>query len=503
MGLFDYLGGLFGREGGDRWADGESSVASPDTLTDFAGVAETFAADTPGHEFDFSVASLDRLDEYATAVDSTGSEGDADADRDGLPEGPSLRVGSYFGEVLTREFDGEWVHRDEVQVVVPAGSTSVAVSPFHVAAVSLRTEPQFARTAEQLRERVGDSEDEEPGLELDLESAGSAESADTASETADAADSDATDSDRVDDGESRLPSVALDIGMDLDTAHERTLETFDEAGYRVTAGDLLNSMPENPVAGVGKLFLFYTPTEMYTGVVYVGEWEESDTRAVVSLARYLQADDDLDGLHVVSAVAPPPAVTYLTATHPRAAFALDARSEDEPAFSPASAPAFADLGAELLARHADLRVDRTDTDTLARLDEFVLGELRPVADHDATHEGYVPREALLAVGTLAGEVMRHGLERELPVTVEWATDDEISTIGVVLQITTADADGALTVNPVGKTFKLFESGDSERLADLYETCLEVVGREVAGVGSERDDDRGSRHDWQSGDGQSR
>jgi hypothetical protein len=238
-------------------------------------------------------------------------------------------------------------------------------------------------------------------------------------------------------------------------------------------------MPENPVAGVGKLFLFYTPTEMYTGVVYVGEWDESDTQAVVSLARYLRADDDLDGLHVVSAEPLPPAVTYLTAAHPRAAFALDARSEvaDRPAFSADSAPTYADLGADLLLRHADLRVDHTDTDTLAQLDAVVLDELRPVAP-DATHDGYVPREALLAVGALAGEVMRDGLERELPVTVEWGTDDDISTTGVVLRITTADADGALTVNPVGKAFKLFESGESERLADLYETGLRVVREQV-------------------------
>ncbi|MFC5368912.1 hypothetical protein [Salinirubrum litoreum] len=487
MGLFDYLAGLFGREGGssdgDRWTGGAADD-SADTDTDIVDVAETFAADTPEHEFDFSLASLDRLDEYVTTVDSTGSDGDADAatesDRDGLPEGPSLHLGSYFGEVLVRQFDGEWVRRDDVRVVIPAGSTSVAVSPFHVADVALRSDPQFARTAEQIRDRVDDTEDEEPGLELDLDSAGSVDSGDTTSETTDAVDSDATDDHRANDGESPFPTVPFDAGMDLDTAHERTLATFDDAGYRVTAGDLLNSMPENPVAGVGKLFLFYTPTEMYTGVVYVGQWDEPDTQAVVSLARYLMADDDLDGLHVVSATAPPPAVTYLTDSHPRAAFALDARREveDGPAFSAESAPRYADLGADLLTRHADLRVDRTDTGTLARLDEFVLDELRPVADRDATHEGYVPREALLAVGALAGEVMRHGLERELPVTVEWGTDDDIATTGVVLQITTADADGALTVNPVGKAFKLFESGTEESLADLYETVLAVVDREI-------------------------
>jgi hypothetical protein len=488
MGLFDYLSGLFGREGGssggDRWIGGGAADDAGDPPADVVGVAEAFADDNPEHDFDFGVPSLDRLDEYATTVDPTGTgseaAGDAGTGVSALPEGSSLRLGSYFGEVLVREFDGEWVHRDEVRVVMPAGATSVAVSPFHVADVSLRTDPQFARTAEQIRDRVDDSEDEEPGLELDLDSNDLVDSGDTTSETADAVDGDATDDHRADDGESRFPTVALDAGMDLDTAHERTLATFDEAGYRVTAGDLLNSMPENPVAGVGKLFLFYTPTEMYTGVVYVGDWDESDTRAVVSLARYLRADDDLDGLHVVSAEPPPAAVTYLTASHPRAAFALDARSEaeDGPAFSAESAAQFADLGMDLLTRHADLRIDRTDTETLARLDEFVLDELRPVADHDATHDGYVPPEALLAVGALAGEVMRHGLERELPVTVEWGTDEEISRTGVVLRITTADADGALTVNPVGKAFKLFQSGDSERLADLYETVLAVVEREI-------------------------
>jgi hypothetical protein len=282
--------------------------------------------------------------------------------------------------------------------------------------------------------------------------------------------------------------------MDPDTAHERTLDAFEAAGYTVTAGDVLNSMPDNPVEGVGTLFLFYTATEMYTGLVYVGDWTESDTAAVVSLARYLQDDDDLDGLHVVSAVDPPDAVKYLTTTHPRSAFALDATADRPGTFTPESAPEFADLGAALLARHFDVRIDRTDTGTLAGLDEIVLDELRPIRAHDERYEGYVPREALLAVGALAGEVMRHGLEREsyahdgsdgatrgVSVTVDWGVDEEISSTGVVLRITTADADGALTVNPVGKTFKLYRSGAGDSLAGLYETCLAVVERELSAL----------------------
>jgi hypothetical protein len=481
MGLFDYLGDLFGREGGSP-SDGRGTAGEAGGPGEYAAVAETFAREETDREFDFTVASLARLDEYATETAATGSF-DA-GDGSGSATGPVLRLGCYFGEVLVREFDAEWVGDDDVRVVVPAGATSVSVSPFQVARVSLDSEAQFAHTGEELGDRVVESADENPGFELAVGPDG-AESADDGTADQPAGDvtapSDAeTDSEARVDGPGGFPSVDLDRGMDLDTAHERTLDAFGDAGYRVTAGDLLNSMPDNPVDGVGRLFLFYTPTEMYTGVVYVGDWNDSDVRAVVSLARYLQADEDLDGLHVVAAVAPPPAVRYLTSAETRARVALDAEAElpDDGTISPATAPDAADIGADLLSRHWDLHVDRSDTATLDRLDQFVFDVLRPVADHAETHEAYVPREALLVVGALAGEVMREGLERELPVTVAWATDEEISTTGVVLRVTTPEADGTLTVNPVGKTFKLYRSGESERLADLYETARRVVEREV-------------------------
>jgi hypothetical protein len=502
MGLFDYLGGLLGW--GDRspdgggWADGEARDV-PGASGDYTAVAESFAAETAGYEFDFTVASLARLDEYVTELDTTDVENDTAPDDPA--EGPALRLGCYFGEVLVRQFDAEWVRGDEVRVVVSAGATSVAVSPFQVASVSLRGETQFARTGEQLAERVDGTADEDPGFELaigesgdvrdtpDTSDGGDTDSADTETTQGVSLDVGADSAASTDDSD-RFPSVDLEAETDLETAHDRALATFEEAGYHVTAGDLLNTMPENPVEGVGKLFLFYSATEMFTGVVYVGDWGASDTEAVVSLAQYLRVDEDLDGLHVVSTHEPPAAVTYFTATHPRAAFALDARRDVKaaPAFSPASAPAYADLGADLLARHADLRVDRTDVETLARLDAFVLDVLRLAAPDEQT-DGFVPREALLVVGALAGEVIRHGLERSLPVTVTWETDEEISSTGVVLAVTTDEADGTLTINPVGKAFKLFRSGEAERLADLYETCVQTIDRAVGDADAERTDGR--------------
>lgn len=480
MGLFDYLAGLFATadESEDTPLGGGDSADLP---ADFGQVAAAFAADHADRDFDFTVASLERLDTFVAAELAAESVSDPpEAGGPEPPDDPALSLGSYFGEVLVRQFDGEWVARERLNVVVPAGSTNVAVPPFDAARVALRDGPQFAQTADSLRERVGDGRDD-PGFELAIDSddetgstAGSHD--DPAAEQTARTEPSGGDA----DAESAFPPVDLDDEPSLDTAHERTLEVFRDAGYRVTAGDLLNSMPDNPVDGVGKLFLFYSEREMYTGVVYVGDWTESDTQAVVSLARYLRADEELDGLHVVSAVEPPSAVSYLTSTHAGAAVTLDAMADlvGTPQLSADSASEFADLGAELMARHAELHVDRTDTGTLARLDEFVLDVLRPVADHHVSHEGYVPREALLPIGALAGEVIRNGLERELPVRVEWGTDTEISSIGVVLQVTTADTDGTLTVNPVGKTLKLYRSGDSETLAGLYETCVQVVESEL-------------------------
>jgi hypothetical protein len=478
MGLFDYLGGLFGREGGSPSGGRGTADEAPDGPGAYPQVAETFAREETDHEFDFTVASLARLDTYATetlsadAASRAGGEGET-------PTGSVRRLGCYFGEVLVRQFDAEWVSDDDVRVVVPAGATSIAVSPFQVARVVFRDDGRFADTGEELRDRVAANADEDPGFELAVGGDG----AETAAHSA-TSESGSTAGVSADDG--RFPAVALDAGMDLDTAHERTLTAFADAGYRVTAGDLLNSMPDNPVEGVGKLFLFYTSTAMYTGVVYVGDWCNPDVRAVVSLARYLQDDEDLDGLHVVSALDSPPAVRYLTAGGTSARFALDAEAElpDDAGISAETAPAAADVGADLLTRHGDVQVDRSDTATLDRLDQFVLDVLRPVADHTETDEAYVPREALLVVGALAGEVMRTGLERELPVTVAWGADEEISTTGVVLRVTSPEADGSLTVNPVGKVFKLYESGQSERLADLYETVLRVVARDLDAVGGD-------------------
>lgn len=276
-----------------------------------------------------------------------------------------------------------------------------------------------------------------------------------------------------------LPAVDLTPDMDLDAAHEQAVEAFEEAGYYVTPGELMNSVG-GPTEGVGKLFNFQTETGMHTAVVYTGEWDDDATNAVLSLAASLWTGIDLDGLHVVAANEPPGVVSYATGTNLRAAFAVEAMAElaDGPEFGPESVPHYADVGEALLAKYFGLEVDRDDVSSLEALDEVVLSQLRPVEDHEQPLDGYVPHEALMLVGALAGEVMRRALEVDLPVRTEWADGGGISSTGVALRIDSTDDDEGASVNPIGKAFKLYESGSTDSLAFMYQTTRQVVGDEL-------------------------
>jgi hypothetical protein len=129
-----------------------------DGRSDHAVAADTLVETWTEYEFDYTPASLRSLDalvanEWPTDrfVDATyGSDETYD---DAAFTGVVFEVGSYFGEVLLRELNGEW--RDETDtdaVVVDSPEGKLAVPVFRIAATSFRQQPVFTRSYEALRD---------------------------------------------------------------------------------------------------------------------------------------------------------------------------------------------------------------------------------------------------------------------------------------------------------------------------------------------------------------
>ncbi|PSQ17506.1 hypothetical protein BRD00_07320 [Halobacteriales archaeon QS_8_69_26] len=150
---------------------GEGAEDEPETVTkdvsefgpeEFRREAEEFAAAHGDKGFDFTVASLEALDDYALEqAGILGVLGEEADDRlfDEATAGFVLRFGSYFGEVLVREFDAEWGRDGEdVHVAVPAGEYTVELSPLEAALTALREAPRFADLAADLQDTVEDAE---------------------------------------------------------------------------------------------------------------------------------------------------------------------------------------------------------------------------------------------------------------------------------------------------------------------------------------------------------
>ncbi|MFY4812100.1 hypothetical protein ACOJIV_05220 [Haloarcula sp. AONF1] len=466
MGLFDIFSGLFdggsdetetsqstagdsAPDTGDNDDDGETKDISEYGPADFRREAEEFAADHDDYDFDFTVESLARLDEYARSqtevLHAVGEEGGgANAVVDQLRKGYVLWWGSYFGEVLVRQLDAEWVtDEDSVYVQVPTAMQPMEILVLDAAMGAVEGEPEFAAMAADLQEDIA--------------------AAETAAET------DAEPIAEV------IDSLSLDPSVALDTAHKRAVEAFSDAGYQVSAGDIINSVDGRAAEDCTRLFTFYRGSAMHIGVVYEGEWDEADTNAIVALLANLRRDEEIAGVHVINARKLPAEIAYLSGTHPRGAFATAALVglQTGPPFGPDSVPHYAEVGQELLVDHLDVVVDSVDTAALERLDDVVLSQLRTVPE-TSSQDGYTPQEALLLVGALAGEVMARMLESEYPVETEWSAGDEISSTGVVLTVRGTETGAEASVNPVGKALKLFDSGNEDSIAFMYQTVERIV-----------------------------
>lgn len=166
MGLLDRLSGLLGEEDDERLAsdplvlDTGTAGAAPvvpeaDELTapDLRARAEEFADRNGEAGLVFTLRSLADLDGLAADqptvlayLDGTVDDGRPDVE----PGGRVLDFGSYVGEVLVAEFDGEWVDEDGWGVEVPVETEPVTVPVFALAARAVGGDPQFHDVAAEL-----------------------------------------------------------------------------------------------------------------------------------------------------------------------------------------------------------------------------------------------------------------------------------------------------------------------------------------------------------------
>lgn len=123
---------------------------------EYAAEAEAFVSFWNEHDLDYTPESLTRLDDLVAdewdddRFDDAefGSEATFD---DRAFTSVSRELGSYFGEVLVRELDGEWTDEttnDSVVVTSPDGPLAIPV--FRVAGTSLTEQPVFQRSYDSL-----------------------------------------------------------------------------------------------------------------------------------------------------------------------------------------------------------------------------------------------------------------------------------------------------------------------------------------------------------------
>jgi hypothetical protein len=123
---------------------------------EYASEAEAFVSFWDEHDLDYTPESLERLDDLVAAEWDDDRFDDAEFGSeetfdDRAFTSVSRELGSYFGEVLVRELDGEWTDEttnDSVVVTGPDGPLAIPV--FRVAGTSLKERPVFARSYDSL-----------------------------------------------------------------------------------------------------------------------------------------------------------------------------------------------------------------------------------------------------------------------------------------------------------------------------------------------------------------
>jgi len=139
----------------DEFDDEEIAAAAgqrdaPELIADVRADAEDLVEAWPAYDFDYSVESLDRLDELV--AEEFSGPAFADATVGSTDDEASIRLtahtvnaGAYFGEVLRRSFDGSWRHSEDdgLQLELPGSEAATRVSPIAMAEACLAGDDTF------------------------------------------------------------------------------------------------------------------------------------------------------------------------------------------------------------------------------------------------------------------------------------------------------------------------------------------------------------------------
>ena len=85
-------------------------------------------------------------------------------------------------------------------------------------------------------------------------------------------------------------------------------------------------------------------------------------------------------------------------------------------------------------------------------------------------ESYTREAALIATGCLLGEIIGH-----LPgYEAHWVTAPEFGAVGAGLYVIDLENQTAVTCNPIGRVFQLYQTGEEMNLASFVETVKEAL-----------------------------
>ncbi|MBX0322484.1 hypothetical protein EGH21_05515 [Halomicroarcula sp. F13] len=448
MGLFDSIRRAVG--GGD---DGSDETEARPNMVDvtalgpdaFRDRAENAASD--GDPLDFSVASLERLDEAIAAKDDWTERRPSD----GTAYSPkTVQFGSYLGEVLVRTYDGEWTADDGWGVTVAGRDDDVTVDVFEVAARSVAGDPVFAAVAERLEAEL-ELGDESGSDEADSTTVDDETVADEVFPTMDAVETDDETPPSAEDGAEQPPVADAADGHADDPATTTETVPSDAETERDTA-----TTPDLPADS--------DPETDAARATDAAEAEQSDVDLLGSGAPDSDTDDDVEtdtptAPDPTVGVGEPPSTTGdtgpATETDPTAGDGLRAEYA-------ATATEFTDFWTEHV-------LDFTPA-SLARLDDLVGAEWDDDRFSDATFgsEATFDDRAFTSVTTELGSYFGEVLVRALDG--EWSADTDHEAVVVV-----EGTDGPLAV-PVFQV-----AANSLRtvpvFARSYEALLSDLGRD--------------------------
>ncbi len=241
-----------------------------------------------------------------------------------------------------------------------------------------------------------------------------------------------------------------------------------KAAYRASGFEIAEAIPNHPASnrtplyGYAKAFSYSNKNTRGVMIFCVREWEEPVVRAVLNYCHLLRSLAPGHELKVTSPHPLPSMLEYLISGTPSANLAIRLVMQlpvlDE--LSPNRATLIADLVLLVLKENIDPRLDMDQPDLIKRLDSLILAM---AGDSSAT--GYVPLQAIMALGCLAGECMRRRWTHVGDVDVHWIdTNQETSTEPIALEIRAGDK--KTIVNPIGKARKHYLNGGEDSLEGL-------------------------------------